>query len=88
MTLPIIVLILGWCLSALSLLGTRVLVVDEAAQAARALGRGELSPDVEAALGTHMVAIEHMGGLVCVTVQRAGGILPIQARACAWDDGG
>lgn len=86
MTLPIVVLVLGWCLTALSLLGSRVLVIDAAAQAARLVARGEPVATLTSALRVSVVAIDHNDELVCVTVAATSGLIPVEARACALDD--
>ena len=87
MTLPIIVLVLGWCLTALAMLGARVMAIDTAAQAARMVGRGDSIEVGDHHNGSHVTGIDRVEGTVCVRVESDSTLLPVAARACALDGG-
>lgn len=87
MALPALVLTFALCLNGLAAVGNRVLAIDQAAQMARLIGRGQ---DVEAASNTMAVSeftVERSAGLVCVTVSNSVGLFPMTARGCALDAG-
>ncbi|MDR5700260.1 TadE family type IV pilus minor pilin [Agromyces aerolatus] len=96
--LPAVALVLALCLGAVHVVGRQVRLTDAAADAARALGRGE-SPAV-----AHGIADRVAGGgtqlsttqetpLICATVTGNGGagvlgVIPLRAESCAVAGGG
>ncbi|GLI26179.1 hypothetical protein ARHIZOSPH14_04210 [Agromyces rhizosphaerae] len=93
--LPAVALVLAICLGGVGLLARHAALADSAADAARALGRGEADDrarDIVArvAPGAHVV-VEHDGGFVCVRVREPApmALLPLDAaaRACALEGG-
>ena len=80
MVIPAVVLVLGCCLGAISVVGQQVRVTDAAAGAARALGRGE-SADAVTALVSGMVpgatlGSESHGEFVCATLSMPSRVGP------------
>ncbi|WP_336603967.1 TadE family type IV pilus minor pilin [Agromyces seonyuensis] len=89
--LPAVALVLAACLAAVQLVGVQVRLSDAAADAARALGRGE-SVGVAAGIAERVGGAERLdsradGDFVCVTLARSGGVLlaavRLQAESCA-----
>lgn len=88
MTLPIVVVVLALCLNGLSAMGARVQLIDQAAQLARLIARGNDPFDAQHVIGSNEpVVVERETELVCVRVNRQVGVLPISARSCALDAG-
>lgn len=87
MALPVVVLVLALCLNALAVLAVRVELIDQSAQAARLIGRGETIGEVQRLLGTAEFSVDRPERLVCVRLERQLGAIPIAARACALDAG-
>jgi hypothetical protein len=88
--LPAVIVVLAICLGALGVVGQQLRLVDAAAVAARAAGRGETAA-AAAGLASGLVpgvriAVEQSGQIVCVrassTVHLVGS-WPISARSCA-----
>ena len=92
--LPAVIVVLATCLAALSIVGQQVRLVDAAAAAARASGRGESSASVahlaDGLVPGARITIDVSGPIVCVrassTVQLFGA-WPISARSCAAANG-
>ena len=88
--LPAVIIVLATCLGALTVVGQQLRLVDAAAVAARASGRGESSAAagrMAAGImpGTRIV-VEPDGEIVCVLATntvRLFGSWPIGARSCA-----
>jgi Flp pilus assembly protein TadG len=85
--LPAIALVLAACLASVQLVGQHVRLTDAAADAARALGRGESAAEAGAIAdrvsGGATLRFTEEGVFVCVTLRAPGrGILaPIELRA-------
>ncbi|MCD5347896.1 TadE family type IV pilus minor pilin [Agromyces sp. H3Y2-19a] len=93
--LPAIALVLAACLGAVQLAAQQVRLTDAAADAARALGRGEDAGRART-IASHVagdVAIEvsHDGDIVCALLSSSGaGLLAavrLEARSCALGGG-
>jgi hypothetical protein len=86
--MPAVIVVLSLCAGTLQTLTQRVLLTDSAAQAARALARGEDVPAGVAPPGA-VLTEERPGELVCVSLRLpAGGALaalgiPVSGRGCA-----
>ncbi|MBB5642297.1 TadE family type IV pilus minor pilin [Cryobacterium roopkundense] len=81
--LPAVVLVLGCCLGAVQVIGQQVRLTDAAADAARALARGDSTERVAALVaaqvpGAHVSAHPN-GEFLCATVQAASGFGPFSA---------
>lgn len=67
--MPAVILVIAGCLGALSVLGDHVRLVDAAADAARALSRGEEEQRVEGIVGQLVpgasLVVTHRGEFVC-----------------------
>ncbi|WP_448003683.1 TadE family type IV pilus minor pilin [Agromyces bauzanensis] len=93
--LPAIALVLAACLASVQLVGQHVRLTDAAADAARALGRGESTAEAGAIAdrvsGGASLAVAEDGVFVCVTLQAPGrGILSavvLRAESCAVSGG-
>ena len=91
--LPVVLLVLVGSLGGMLAATDLVRLQDTAADAARLLGRGEMSVDahVDRALAGARVSIERSAGLVCVQVateRRVLGLpLTLEASSCALDGG-
>src|SRR6218665_1917077 len=94
-TLPAVALVLAACLTGVRLVGDKVRLVDAAADAARALGRGESEETASAIVarvyGSAALAVTSVDSYVCVTLTATGsGILPgiqLSAQSCALTGG-
>jgi Flp pilus assembly protein TadG len=94
--LPAIALVLAACLASVQLVGPHGRLTDAAADAARALGRGESAAEAGAIAdrvsGGAALAVAEDGQFVCVTLRAPGrGILApieLQAESCAVTGGG
>jgi len=94
-TLPAVALVLAACLTGVRLVGDNVRLVDAAADAARALGRGESEETASAIVarvyGSAALAVTSVDSYVCVTLTATGGgILPgiqLSAQSCALTGG-
>jgi Tfp pilus assembly protein FimT len=91
--LPAVALVLALCLSAVVVVGRQVRLTDAAADAARALGRGESEAvahgiaDRVAGGGTQLSAAQE-SPLICATLTSTGGagllgVIPLRAQSCA-----
>ena len=96
MVLPVIMLILGLCLQAIAALGMQLTNAALARQAAGQLSRGtEVSivmANMAAANAAALLAHEHDGELVCVTLRQSVGAGPlsllvheVKVRECVVD---
>ncbi|WP_127792812.1 TadE family type IV pilus minor pilin [Agromyces sp. LHK192] len=95
--LPAVALVLALCLGAVQVVATQVRLTDAAADAARALGRGE-APGTAIAIAGRVagvpVALSTVDEppLVCVTLRSAAsgvlGLLGLRAESCAVGGGG
>lgn len=91
--LPAVIAALALCLGAVQLAATQLRAQDAAADAARALSRGDEVSLGGRGLGDARLARSDSGDLVCVTVTaRAGGAaaalgLAVSARGCAFGGG-
>ncbi|WP_244857731.1 TadE family type IV pilus minor pilin [Agromyces archimandritae] len=89
--LPAVALVLAACLAAVQLVTAQVRLTDAAADAARALGRGEAAASaaalVERMVGGAALAERREGEFVCATVTAGGGGLfaavELRADSCA-----
>ncbi|MEV1130017.1 TadE family type IV pilus minor pilin [Agromyces sp. NPDC049794] len=89
--LPAIALVLAACLASVQLVGQHVRLTDAAADAARALGRGESAAEASAIAdrvsGGASLAVAEDGQFVCVTLQApAHGLLAavvLRTESCA-----
>jgi len=95
--LPAVALVLALCLGAVHVVGRQVRLTDAAADAARALGRGESVAvahgiaDRVAGGGTRLESSDE-SPLVCVTLSASGGAgllgaIPLRAESCAVSGG-
>lgn len=87
MALPALVLTFALCLNGLAAVGNRVLAIDQAAQMARLIGRGQDAATAADAMAVSAFTVERSAGLVCVTVSNSVGLFPMTARGCALDAG-
>lgn len=87
MALPALVLTFALCLNGLAAVGNRVLAIDQAAQLARLIGRGQDAATAADAMAVSAFTVERSAGLVCVTVSNSVGLFPMTARGCALDAG-
>lgn len=95
-TLPAIALVLAACLASVQLVAQQVRLTDAAADAARALGRGESAAEAGAIAdrvsGGAALAVAEEGVFVCVTLRASGrGLLAaieLNAESCAVAGGG
>lgn len=87
MALPALVLTFALCLNGLAAVGNRVLALDQAAQMARLIGRGQDAATAADAMAVSAFTVERSAGLVCVTVSNSVGLFPMTARGCALDAG-
>lgn len=96
--LPAVMLVLALCLGAVHVVGRQVRLTDAAADAARALGRGESSStahriaDRVAGGGTRLTSSEE-APLICAVLTAEGGAgllgaIPLRAESCAVAGGG
>lgn len=93
--LPAIALVLAACLASVQLVGQQVRLTDAAADAARALGRGESVAEAGAiadwVAGGASLAVAEDGQFVCVALQAPGrGLLAavvLRAESCAVSGG-
>ncbi|WP_235508258.1 TadE family type IV pilus minor pilin [Agromyces sp. Soil535] len=89
--LPAIALVLAACLASVQLVAEHVRLTDAAADAARALGRGESTAEADAIAdrvsGGASLAVVEDGLFVCATLRAPGqGLLAaieLQAESCA-----
>ncbi|WP_248305420.1 TadE family type IV pilus minor pilin [Agromyces sp. H66] len=93
--LPAIALVLAACLASVQLVGQHVRLTDAAADAARALGRGESAAEAGAIAdrvsGGASLVVSEDGEFVCATLQAPGrGLLAavvLRAESCAVSGG-
>ena len=81
--MPAVILVLALCLGALQALTQRAVLTDGAAQAARALARGDPGPRLPAGVTE---AQERDGDALCVTLSADAPLalgLTVSGRACA-----
>lgn len=91
--LPAVALVLALCLGAVQVVARQVRLTDAAADAARALGRGESSAVAHGiaervAGGGTGLGVAHEPPLVCATLTATGGAgllaaIPLRAESCA-----
>jgi hypothetical protein len=92
--LPAVVLVLGCCLGAVQVIGQSVRLTDAAADAARALARGDdiggVGDLVRRSVAGASVTAEHRGEFVCASLSVpsafgpfAGFGVTVEARSCA-----
>jgi hypothetical protein len=91
--LPAVALVLALCLGAVQVVARQVRLTDAAADAARALGRGESSSFAHGiadrvAGGDTALAVGDEPPLVCATLTATGGagllgVIPLRAESCA-----
>lgn len=94
--LPAIALVLAACLASVQLVAQQVRLTDAAADAARALGRGESTAEAGAIAdrvsGGAALAVAEEGVFVCVTLLASGGgllaAIELTAESCAVMGGG
>lgn len=90
--LPAVALVLAVCLAAVMLVAQQVRLTDAAADAARALGRGESSSEAQAIAarvaggGVHLASVID-DAFVCATLRTSGGgilgAIELTASSCA-----
>jgi hypothetical protein len=81
--MPAVILVLVLCLGALQALTQRAVLTDGAAQAARALARGDAAPDLPAGV---TLTQDRDGDAVCVLLSARAPLalgVPVTGRACA-----
>ncbi len=92
--LPAVVLVLGCCLGAVQIVGEHIRLTDAAADASRALSRGDDDQRVRALVGELVpgasLAVTRRGEFVCARVGSIAGAgslgalgVPIDASSCA-----
>ncbi|MDF2555029.1 MAG: hypothetical protein K0R60_924 [Microbacterium sp.] len=89
--LPAIALVLAACLASVQLVGQQVRLTDAAADAARALGRGESVAEAgaiaERVSGGASLSVAEDGQFVCVALQAPGrgllAVVGLRAESCA-----